>query len=79
METYLTAKEVALLVKLTLQTIRRYTMQKKIPYYKINRLVRYKKFEIELWVEQRKAAKVKKQNNKQDVGLFPETESGIKV
>jgi hypothetical protein len=37
MDTYLTAKEVALKVKLSLQTIRRYTMKKEIPFHKIYR------------------------------------------
>jgi len=50
---YLTAKEVAAFVQLSLQTIRRYTMNKKIPFHKIDRAVRYKKSEIEEWVEKR--------------------------
>ena len=53
MDAYLTASEVALLVKLSLQTIRRYTMKKEIPFHKINRAVRYRKNEIEEWVEKR--------------------------
>jgi len=51
LEGYLTAKEVAAFVQLSLQTIRRYTMNKKIPFHKIDRAVRYKKSEIEEWVE----------------------------
>jgi excisionase family DNA binding protein len=73
MDTYLTAKEVALLIKLSLQTIRRYTMNKEIPFHKINRAVRYKKTEIELWVEKREEEKAKEQNLEN--GLFNETES----
>jgi len=57
MDTYLTAFEVAELVKLSVQTIRRYTMNKEIPFHKINRAVRYKKTEIEKWVEKRETAK----------------------
>ena len=57
METYLTVKEVAEIVRLSVQTIRRYTMNKEIPFHKINRAVRYKKSEIEEWVEKREAAK----------------------
>ena len=57
MDTYLTVKEVAELVRLTVQTIRRYTMNKEIPFHKIHRMVRYKKTEIEQWVEKREAAK----------------------
>lgn len=57
MDAYLTVIEVADLVKLSVQTIRRYTMNKEIPFHKINRAVRYKKVEIEQWVEKREAAK----------------------
>jgi excisionase family DNA binding protein len=74
LDTYLTAKEVAGLLKLSLQTIRRYTMNKEIPFHKINRAVRFKKSEIELWVEKREEEKAKEQNLEN--GLFNETESG---
>ena len=57
MDAYLTVKEVAELVRLSVQTIRRYTMNKEIPFHKINRMVRYKKIEIEQWVEKREKAK----------------------
>jgi len=57
MDTYLTVSEVAELVKLSVQTIRRYTMNREIPFHKINRAVRYKKTEIELWVEKRETEK----------------------
>lgn len=79
METYLTANEVALLLKLSLQTIRRYTMNKEIPFLKINRAVRYKQSEIELWYAQRETSKAGKQTGNTGGGLFGETESGVKV
>jgi len=72
-ETYLTVKEVALLVKLSVVTIRRYTMRNVIPFHKIYRAVRYKKSEIEQWVEKREAMEDKPENNKHkksDGGLF---------
>jgi len=53
MESYMTANEVAAFVKLSLQTIRRLTMKKEIPFHKINRSVRYKPVEIQAWVEKR--------------------------
>ena len=74
-ETYLTVKDVADLLQLSVQTIRRYTMNKEIPFYKINRIVRYKKPEIEVWFEKRKAAKVRNKNI--GSGLFDETNSGV--
>jgi excisionase family DNA binding protein len=73
-DAYLTADEVAAFLKLSLQTIRRYTMLKQIPFHKINRAVRYKKSEIELWVEKREAAMADEQNENAG-GLFGGTES----
>ena len=72
METYLTVNEVAMMLKLSVQTIRRYTMKKKIPYHKICRAVRYKKSEIEQWVEKDKALSVVGQCDKKAGGLFNE-------
>ena len=69
MEAYLTANDVALMVQLSKQTIRRYTMKKEIPFHKIGRAVRYKKSEIEVWVEKRETTK------KHQSGLFTETEA----
>ena len=70
MDTYLTANEVALLFKLSLTTIRRYTMNKEIPFHKLDRAVRYKKSEVELWFEKRKAAKAQTRSEKQEGSLF---------
>jgi excisionase family DNA binding protein len=78
-DTYLTATEVALLLKCSLQTVRRYTMNKEIPFHKLDRAVRYKKSEIELWFEKRQAEKAKTENKNIDGGLFNETETGGKV
>ena len=71
MDIYLTAVEVAEMVRLTVQTIRRYTMKEEIPFHKINKTVRYKKTEIEQWVENRDLVKAKGH-----CGLFNETELG---
>jgi len=65
MDTYLTVNEVALLLQLSVQTIRRYTMNKEIPFHKVNRAVRYKKSEIVSWFEKREAEKQKTED-----GLF---------
>ena len=72
MENYLTAKDVAGMVQLSEQTIRRYVMLKQIPYYKIIRAVRFKPSEIRKWIEEREAAQAKKKNAKKEAGLFDE-------
>ena len=74
METYLTVKEVAAMVQLSVITIRRYTARNEIPFHKIYRAVRYKKSEIEQWVEKRGASSADT-----DGGLFIETGSGGKA
>jgi len=63
-ETYLKAAEVAQLLKLSLVTIRRYTASNTIPCYRINRAVRYKRSEVEKWIEGKEAASAGNQNGK---------------
>ena len=75
-DTYLTVRDVAVLLKLSVPTIRRYTMNKGIPFHKVDRAVRYKKSEVELWFEKREAAKAQARSEKQVSGSFTETETG---
>jgi len=51
METYLTIEELAEYLKLAVQTIRRYVLNKEIPYHKIKKVIRFRLSEIEAWVE----------------------------
>jgi excisionase family DNA binding protein len=55
MEPYLTIHEVAAILRLSAQTIRRYVMKREIPCHKIFRAVRFKPSEIQSWVENRGA------------------------
>jgi excisionase family DNA binding protein len=55
MESYLTIREVAEILKLSVQTVRRYVMKGEIPHHKIFRAVRFKPSEIQSWVEDREA------------------------
>jgi len=48
---FLTVNEVAEFLKVSVQTIRRFTMNGEIPFHKIKRMVRYDKFEIEEWAK----------------------------
>ena len=73
MEQYMTVKEVAAMVQLAEQTIRRHVMNRQIPFYKIIGAVRFKPCEIEKWVEERKAGKTGKKKANNESGLFNET------
>jgi excisionase family DNA binding protein len=59
MENYLTVKDVAIIVKLSTQTIRRYVHNREIPFHKIYRAVRFKPSEITQWLIDREKAHAK--------------------
>ena len=51
METYFTVAELAEYIKLSEQTVRRYVLNKTVPYHKIHRAVRFRVSEIEKWID----------------------------
>jgi excisionase family DNA binding protein len=51
MEIYLTITELAGMVKLSKQTVRRYVLSRTIPCHKIRKAVRFRLSEIERWIE----------------------------
>jgi len=51
MEVYLTIEELAVMLKLSEQTIRRYVLNRVIPYRKIRTAVRFRLSEIEKWIK----------------------------
>ena len=76
METYLTVDEVAAALKLSVKTIRRYVLNKEIPYHKISRAVRFKPSEIECWVERRKNEKALGNGEIHNDTLFGDQKTG---
>ena len=51
METYLTIEELAGYLKLAVQTIRRYVLNREIPFCKIKKVIRFRLSEIERWID----------------------------
>jgi len=51
METYLTIEELASHLKLAVQTIRRWVLNREIPFHKIKKVIRFRLSEIEKWIE----------------------------
>ena len=51
METYLTIEELAEYLKLADQTIRRWVLNREIPFHKIHKAVRFRLSEIEKWID----------------------------
>ena len=50
METYLTIDELAEYLKLARQTIRRWVLNREIPFHKIKKVIRFRVSEIEQWI-----------------------------
>ena len=51
METYLTIEELAGYLKLAEQTIRRWVLNRELPFHKIKKVIRFRVSEIEKWVD----------------------------
>ena len=51
METYMTIEELADYLKLAEQTIRRWVLNREIPYHKIKKVIRFRVSEIEKWID----------------------------
>ena len=52
METYLTIEELAEYLKLAEQTIRRWVLNREVPYHKIKKVIRFRISEIEKWIDE---------------------------
>jgi excisionase family DNA binding protein len=50
MEILLTIAELAAAVKLSEQTIRRYVLNREIPFHKVKKVVRFRPSEIDAWI-----------------------------
>ena len=51
MEMYLTIEELAEYLKLAEQTIRRWVLNREIPFHKIKKVIRFRVSEIEQWID----------------------------
>ena len=70
METYLTIEELAVYLKLAEQTIRRWVLNREIPFHKIKKVIRFRLSEIEQWID--KGGLVMSEERQEDIegGLF---------
>jgi excisionase family DNA binding protein len=74
-ETYLTIEELASYVKLSEQTLRRYVLNREIPYRKIKKVVRFRLSEIECWIDSGGVA-CPKSNDDLEGDLFAGVDTG---
>jgi excisionase family DNA binding protein len=51
LETYLNIEGLAEYLKLSVQTIRRWVLNREVPFHKIKKVIRFRLSEIEQWVE----------------------------
>ena len=73
METYLTIEEVAEYLKLAEQTIRRWVLNREIPFHKIKKVIRFRVSEIEKWIDENGWKLTTEDSETSEGDLFPET------
>jgi excisionase family DNA binding protein len=74
METYLTIEELASHLRLAVQTIRRWVLNREIPFHKIKKVIRFRLSEIENWIEN--GAEIPNPESEFEPDLFDEAEEG---
>ena len=74
METYLTIEELASHLKLAVKTIRRWVLNREIPFHKIKKAIRFRLSEIERWIEN--GAEIPGNEMELEIDLPDETEAG---
>jgi excisionase family DNA binding protein len=70
MEIYLTTEELADYLKLAEQTIRRWVLNREIPYHKIKKVIRFRVSEIETWINDGSYSSPKEHGSNKEVDLF---------
>ena len=73
METYLTIEELAEYLKLAEQTIRRWVLNREVPYHKIKKVIRFRISEIEKWIDDGGYKLPDDQQESVEGGLFEDT------
>jgi excisionase family DNA binding protein len=76
MEIYMTIEEVAAYLKLAPQTIRKFILNKSIPYRKVQKSIRFRLSEIEKWIDEGGGNRRKETSNDLERDLFAEVEAG---
>jgi excisionase family DNA binding protein len=69
-ETYLTIDELAGHLKLAAQTIRRWVLNREIPFHKIKKVIRFRLSEIERWIDGGGLSALAMANDGREGGLF---------
>jgi excisionase family DNA binding protein len=57
---YITSREVAELLKISIATVKNWTKENKIPYYKVNKRVLFEENELNDWISSQKQEVVSK-------------------
>jgi len=76
-ETYLTIEELAEHLKVAEQTIRRWVLNREIPFYKIKKVIRFRLSEIEKWIDNGGACIPENRSNDFEGCLFGEGETDV--
>ena len=72
-ETYLTIDELAAYLKLNNQTIRRWVLNRAVPFRKIKKVIRFRLSEVETWIDSGNFALSEKPVSENGASLFADT------
>ena len=75
METYFTIEELAKYLNYAEKTIRKWVLNREIPFHKIHKTIRFRLSEIEKWVDSDGAHKAGEGNETCEDSLFPNGET----
>jgi len=75
-ETYFTIEELAKYLNYAEKTIRKWVLNREIPFHKIHKTIRFRLSEIEKWVDNDGAHKAREGNETGEGGLFADEENG---
>ncbi|WP_461257189.1 helix-turn-helix domain-containing protein [Treponema sp. R80B11-R83G3] len=75
METYLTIEELAKYLNYSEKTIRKWVLNRLIPFHKIGKNIRFRLSEIEKWVDGNGELQAGEENEIDESGLFSDTEN----
>ena len=76
METYLSPEKLAGHLGIAVKTVRKWVLQREIPYYKLGKVIRFRLSEIEEWIDRNKQKIVSAEAEESSVFVRCETETG---
>ena len=79
METYLNIEGLAKYLEVAEKTVRKWVLNREIPFHKIRKVIRFRLSEIEQWINTSGKLSAVNEGEEQEDGLFAQDEAGEKT